>query len=106
MMYLNRSIPACITVVVVSSIAFFWLPVLFVFDLTHMIAGGLAGRVGGTVLRGTVAGVVGGFIVLTLWLVVYLTLGLLTTSALLWSSTIPVYTTVFGAIGGWTGRTV
>ena len=106
MMYMNRGIPACITVVVVSSVAFFWLPVLFVFDLTHMIAGGLAGRVGGTVLRGTIAGAVRGIIVLTLWLVVYLALGLLTASALLWSLTIPLYTTVFGAVGGWTGRTV
>ncbi|GAB3018731.1 hypothetical protein [Natronobiforma cellulositropha] len=106
MMRLNRGLPACVMVVVVCSVTLFWLPVVLVFDLTHMIAGFLAGRLGGTAFRGTLAGVIGGLFVLVLWLVVYAVFGWVSLTALVWLLSIPVYTSVFGAIGGWTGRTV
>lgn len=43
---IDRSFRSCTTVAVVFSIVFFWLPTLFWIDLTHSIAGFLAGRVG------------------------------------------------------------
>ena len=103
---LDRRIRTCVAVVLIFSIAFFYLPTIFFVDITHAGAGFLAGRLGGTTMKGVISGLTGGLIVAAIWLPLYAIGGDLSGMSLLSITLIPFYTTLFGTIGGATGKVV
>lgn len=102
--YLNRSLPACVAVVLIASLAFFWLPVLLFVDARALVAGYMGGHLAGTWGRGALAGGIGGTVAFLLFFLGYLALGLLDGSQALFLLLYLVETPVFGAIGGIAGR--
>ncbi|MFC3957230.1 hypothetical protein [Halovivax cerinus] len=104
--YLDRRIRTCVVVVLIVSVTFFYLPTIFFVDVTHSAAGFLAGRLGGTTLKGVISGFVGGLLVAAGWLALTTITGDLSGATLLSIALIPFYTTLFGTIGGATGKVV
>lgn len=105
-MRFNRSLPACVVTVIVLSAITFWLPVVLIFDLSAAFAGYAGGHLGGSMIKGAISGLVGGFAIVVLWALALVAVG----EIAFWSFGLLglkfVTTVGFGAIGGIGGRAV
>jgi hypothetical protein len=103
---LNRSVPACVAVLFIVSITFFWLPTVFLVDVRALVAGYLAGHLAGTMGRGAIAGAIGGLLVFALSAVALAAIGALTVGVVGFLVLSYVETIAFAAIGGIAGRRI